>query len=403
MIYNTYLECLKNIKLIDYPIELLDIHIYTDNKMIQQEYKIHLMTEIESYIDIKNDYNDYDYIWIINSENIITEKSLLKDCINADKSIVSGLVIKKGQLFSNFWGDITEDGWYKRSENYLDIINQKKIDIWKVPYITGNILIKKEILKKYNLIEKSQFNDIDMIICDTFRKHNEDMYLINNKIYGYIYEDIFEKFNKSSLNEKEILAPEFYEFIHNNNVSLFKEIKEGTDIWQFPFFSEEFCDYLILLAEKDGKWSGGIYNNNKIDPRIDSVENIPTQDIHLKQLGLENFWNYVVNNYFKKIMSHLYHYLTKNYNISFIVKYNIETDGQKGLQAHHDSSAYTTNIALNDDTEYTGGGVKFLTKNITVFNKKKGHMILHPGRITHYHEAISILSGKRYVLVSFNN
>ena len=29
--------------------------------------------------------------------------------------------------------------------------------------------------------------------------------------------------------------------------------------------------------------------------------------------------------------------------------------------------------------------------------------MIHPGKITHYHEALSITRGKRYILVSFNN
>jgi hypothetical protein len=103
-------------------------------------------------------------------------------------------------------------------------------------------------------------------------------------------------------------------------------------------------------------------------------------------------------------MSHLYHYKTKDYNIAFIVKYNAdENNGQKGLTPHHDASAYTINIALNSDNEYTGGGVNFLFKNLTFRNINTGYATLHPGRITHYHEAYPITSGKRYILVSFNN
>jgi hypothetical protein len=61
------------------------------------------------------------------------------------------------------------------------------------------------------------------------------------------------------------------------------------------------------------------------------------------------------------------------------------------------------NIALNNSTEYEGGGVRFIRKNITVFNESKGWALLHPGRVTHYHEALKITKGKRYVLISFNN
>ena len=66
------------------------------------------------------------------------------------------------------------------------------------------------------------------------------MYLLNEKCYGYIYVNPLEEFNLGSWTEKTILAPEFYNFIYNNNTTLFNEIARGSDIWNFPFFSKNF-------------------------------------------------------------------------------------------------------------------------------------------------------------------
>jgi len=200
----------------------------------------------------------------------------------------------------------------------------------------------------------------------------------------------------------KIFSPEYLNFFLEDDMTSLNEIKESTDIWCFPFFTPEFCDYIVKVAETNGKWSGGVYAKGTIDKRINAVENIPTQDIHLKDLGLREFWVEIVNVHFKKIMSKLYRYKTKDYNIAFIVKYDAEK-GQTSLQPHHDSSVYTTNIALCSDSEYEGGGVKFHSRNVTLFNKNKGWLCLHPGRVTHFHEALPITKGLRYVLVSFNN
>ena len=204
--------------------------------------------------------------------------------------------------------------------------------------------------------------------------------------------------------EKKMLAPEFYNFYYNDDTSIFREMKDGSDIWNFPFFSEYFCDYLINLAESKNAWSKGIFQDekNQYDERINNIENFPTQDIHLKDLGLHDLWSYIINKYFSKIMSVLYKYKTKNYNIAFIVKYDADNKGQVHLDAHHDSSTYSTNIALNDSSCYEGGGVYFIRKKIIVYNKNKGWLLLHPGAVTHYHQALPITKGKRYILVSFN-
>ena len=61
---------------------------------------------------------------------------------------------------------------------------------------------------------------------------------------------------------------------------------------------------------------------------------------------------------------------------------------------------------LGDDVKihnFEGGGCRFIRQNKTVNNKDIGSVIIHPGKITHYHEGLAISAGKRYILVSFIN
>lgn len=406
------IECINFLNTLDYPKEYLDINIYTNHILTinDNKIKINKMSEIEAFKHIYDYYFNYDYIWIIYSNNIITEPSILKDCLDTDKMVISCISLKKNSIFSNFWGSITQKGWYSRSDDYIDIVNRKKLNIWNVPFVNLNILINTKIFKKYNLFADTTFTDLDMIICHNLRNYNEGIYLNNQKLYGYILSEekdtlntiTYRDKNIMNLTEEYIFSPEYLKFYNSNDISILKEFEKGSDIWYFPFFTPDFCDYIVNIAESNGNWSGGIKTKGTIDKRIGVVENIPTQDIHLKDIGLEPFWLTIINNHFKKIMYTLYNYKTKNYNIAFIVKYDAE-NGQTSLQPHHDSSTYTTNIALSNGTDYEDGGVKFHKKNIIVHNKNKGYICIHPGKITHYHEALPITKGKRYVLVSFNN
>ena len=103
--------------------------------------------------------------------------------------------------------------------------------------------------------------------------------------------------------------------------------------------------------------------------------------------------------YIKPIIWNKYKYSTKDINISFIVKYSM--DGQKELGSHHDSSTYTVSICLNNDFE--GGGCQFVRQNRSIINKDIGSVIIHPGRLTHYHKGLPITSGVRYIMISFIN
>jgi hypothetical protein len=119
----------------------------------------------------------------------------------------------------------------------------------------------------------------------------------------------------------------------------------------------------------------------------------------MNQIGLEKMWKYIVKTYISPIVWKKYKYSYKDINISFIVKYSM--DGQRELRPHHDSSAFTTSICLNDDFE--GGGCHFIRHDKSIINKDIGSVTIHPGRVTHYHQGLPISKGRRYIMVSFIN
>lgn len=86
----------------------------------------------------------------------------------------------------------------------------------------------------------------------------------------------------------------------------------------------------------------------------------------------------------------------------FVIKYQM--DVKPYLEPHHDTSLYTVNIALNEQgVDFEGGGCRFIRYNCSVSKTKKGWALIHPGKLTHLHEGISITNGTRYILVSFCN
>ena len=101
--------------------------------------------------------------------------------------------------------------------------------------------------------------------------------------------------------------------------------------------------------------------------------------------------------YIKPLIFTKFQYTTIKERVAFVVRY-IMTEQTK-LKPHHDSSTYTLNICLSNTFE--GGGCRFIRKNKTVINNQIGYCVLHPGKLTHYHEALPITSGERYILVSF--
>jgi hypothetical protein len=411
LVFNSKSErCFGIIENLNYPKNLIRVSVFSD-RQIDHRFVHHLTTEEEAYSYIRIN-SSADYIWIIQADHIINHPETLNHLLAEDKDIASALLKEKDSNFSNFWGDISELGWYKRSDDYFDILERKKTGAFKVPYINGNILFRREVYQRNPFLTTEHTDwDLDMNICFNLRISGEELFIVNKEVYGNIEKsDVFLERNiLDGWTEETLLHPDFLNFLKNfrlnrSNVetSVFKEL--GTDIWQIPFFTPGFCDYLIQVAEERNQWSAGAYARpDEFDKRLGAIENHPTQDVHLTQLNLHHWWlDTVVKKYFAAIVSYLYRYNTKGYNISFIVRYSEQ--GQKKLDGHHDASTYTTNIALNNfGTDYTGGGCRFVHKNVTVIGNPKGYMTLHPGRLTHFHEALPIDSGKRYILVSFND
>ena len=86
--------------------------------------------------------------------------------------------------------------------------------------------------------------------------------------------------------------------------------------------------------------------------------------------------------------------------MNFVVKYT--PTGQYFLRPHHDESTYTVNLALNEaGVDYEGGGARFVRSNCSVPDTKTGWALMHPGRLTHFHEGLPTTKGTRYIMVSF--
>ena len=318
----------------------------------------------------------------------VIEKNTLSYLYSRDANVISPLLVRRNTTFSNVWLDLTEGGWYKSHTNYNSVIMRIKKSMWSAQYIWHCVLFKNNSLD-INILEGR--GDIDMLVCKNLKNKNYILYLDNTREYGYLDDKpvtLLSFKDDTSKWEKKYITPEFL-ISKDTRVEIFR------DVWKIPMFTKKFCEEIINVANNNGNWSNG--GTSHYDKRIGAKENHPTQDIHLKQIGLEDMWKFILNNYIATIVWNEYNYHTNSLNIAFIARYSIH--GQHALRPHHDSSSYTVNVCLNN--KFEGGGCHFLRRDELVEHKDIGNLIIHPGRMTHYHQGLPITSGMRYVLVAF--
>jgi len=364
--------------------------------------------EIRDYSLELMELSECDYYLNIDDCIIIENLNLINDLLQYDKNIVCPLFTLKEKLWSNYWGNINSNGWYLQSFNYTDIIYGINKGCWNVPYINHIYLIKKNIIKDIKGFYSKNYQEsrgCDMSFCENCRVSDIFMFLVNENENGYLdnNDDDNNDDDNNDINNINMLTitdydknPELYlkKYFHEDFVNKKYFINEHiTDVIQFKLVNDLFCEELIELCEKYGKWSGATNEDGRI-----GYENVPTNDIHFTELNIHDMWEKIIKNHISPVVSDFWgHYLTKNLNIGFVVKY--EHDKFYKLEPHHDSSAYTINIALND--EYEGGEVNFIKKG--KIKNKKGYALIHPGRITHYHEGLPVTNGTKYITVSFVN
>uniref|UniRef100_A0A4W6BZ61 procollagen-lysine 5-dioxygenase n=1 Tax=Lates calcarifer TaxID=8187 RepID=A0A4W6BZ61_LATCA len=368
---------------------------------------------------------DCDYYFSIDSDVALTNPDTLRILIEENKSVIAPMLSKHGKLWSNFWGALSPEGYYSRSEDYIEIVQGKRIGLWNVPYITQTYLIKGSVLRS-KLAQVSLYvdedMDPDMVFCRSIRDQIHRpmermcvcvcvcpqgvfMFVSNRDEFGRLVAST--NFNTSRLH------PDMWQifdnpvdwrekYIHENYSRIFEDEKNLVeqpcpDVYWFPAFSDKMCDQLVETMEDYGQWSGG--TNKRL---AGGYENVPTVDIHMNQIGFEKEWLKFLKEYIVPVTEKLYpgYYPKAQAIMNFVVRYR--PDEQPSLRPHHDSSTFTINIALNrKNVDYEGGGCRFLRYNCKVESPRKGWSFMHPGRLTHYHEGLPTTRGTRYIMVSF--
>jgi hypothetical protein len=64
---------------------------------------------------------------VIDSVVHLDHPDTLIKLISANRTVVAPMLLRPGQMWSNFWGDYNDDGYYQRSPDYMDFINYKKM------------------------------------------------------------------------------------------------------------------------------------------------------------------------------------------------------------------------------------------------------------------------------------
>lgn len=381
---------------------------YQAVKIIGPDEDVDPITARNIGFDMCRDDSDCEFYFSMDADVVLKNDNTLKILIEFNKPFIAPMMSKPGRLWSNFWGALSADGYYARSEDYVDIVQGRRVGVWNVPYVSQVFLLRADILRnelKGPDLFKSATLDPDMAFSAKVRDQGVFMFVTNLHTYGrilntenyqtnHLHNDLWQIFDNPVDWEER--------YIHPNYSRIFKEDIIETpcpDVYWFPVFTNVACEHLIEEMENFGQWSGG----GSVDTRIQGgYENVPTIDIHMNQINFEREWHKFLLEYAAPVTEKMFpgYYTKAQFDLAFVVRY--KPDEQPSLRPHHDASTFTINIALNQvGIDFQGGGCRFLRYDCSIKSQRKGWALMHPGRLTHYHEGLPTTEGVRYISVSF--
>ncbi|KAG7174641.1 Glycosyltransferase 25 family member-like [Homarus americanus] len=133
-----------------------------------------------------------DYIWFLDMDVFLTKSNILQLLISEHKAIV-GPMLNSLATYSNYWGGMTADYWYTRSEDYIPILERKQKGCFAVPMVHSCVLVDlsrvvsdKLTFTSKNVSDYNGPNDDIITLAISAKKAEVDMYVCNTEIYGFI-------------------------------------------------------------------------------------------------------------------------------------------------------------------------------------------------------------------------
>eukprot|EP00794_Sanderia_malayensis_P015863 gene15863-17461_t len=133
-----------------------------------------------------------DYLLFADCDNFLMNPETLNALIAQKKLIVGPMlrVFHNETLFSNFWCGMNEQGYYKRTPEYMPILHRKKKGCFEVPMIHSTYLIDLRAEKtkqlKYDPPSEVYHGEIDdiLILAHSARTSGIKMHVLNDVEYG---------------------------------------------------------------------------------------------------------------------------------------------------------------------------------------------------------------------------
>lgn len=83
-----------------------------------------------------------EFYFSLDADAVLTNLQTLRILIEENRKVIAPMLSRHGKLWSNFWGALSPDEYYARSEDYVELVQRKRVGVWNVPYISQAYVIR---------------------------------------------------------------------------------------------------------------------------------------------------------------------------------------------------------------------------------------------------------------------
>lgn len=132
-----------------------------------------------------------DYLFAVDVDNFLQNPDVLHILMQQNKTLVAPM-LNSLTMYSNFWGGVTEKGYYKRTPEYVLMLKRNMTGLFEVPMIHSTYLLnlRHRVSDKLSYKPSQEYLDSKMDIDDMLifkestRSAGIPMYLLNTQVFG---------------------------------------------------------------------------------------------------------------------------------------------------------------------------------------------------------------------------
>lgn len=140
-----------------------------------------------------------DYVFFLDVDVFITEPDMLSILMEENVPIIAPMANSLGR-YSNFWGGMSEEYWYVRTDEYMNILDRKEKGCFVVPMVHSCVLVNLKVTETDmltfdpDLVAHHDDLPLDDIISFAISAKEADleMTICNEKLYVFMSPPVIE-------------------------------------------------------------------------------------------------------------------------------------------------------------------------------------------------------------------